>query len=397
MTRRRASGRPSPRTSRPVVTFTVASGALAPEASGRSSRTDERAAAVRKVLRTLTRRTGRAAALALGLWLAFSSFAHAAPARVSELTRHVGDIPRRIVGYGIVTGLDGTGDRSFGRGSAGSPSVRSVANLLRRFQIEVPAEQLRLRDVAAVLVTAEVSPWLRPGGRFDVEVSALGDATSLRGGTLWITPLVTDPGEPAIATAQGSLLVTSDREGGSVAFARTNRGRILSGGVLEVDQPVPAADPRLLMQEPDLRTASLVAAAIDSAFGAGTATLEDAGSLVLKVPTGIAPALWLAAVDTVQVLPPEVARVVIDARDGTVVAGGALRVTAAVVSRGGVTLQIGGAGGAPSEGLVRMPADASVQEVAAGLHAAGARGPEIAAVFESLRSAGALRAQVVVR
>ena len=110
---------------------------------------------------------------ALLILLVFASVSQAAVARVGELTRHTGDIPRRIVGYGLVTGLDGTGDRSFGRASAGSPSVRSVANLLRRFQIEVPAEQLRLRDVAAVLVTAEVSPWLRPGGRFDVQVSAL--------------------------------------------------------------------------------------------------------------------------------------------------------------------------------------------------------------------------------
>ena len=79
------------------------------------------------------------------------------------------------------------------------------------------SEQLRLRDVAAVLISAEVSPWLRPGGRFDVDVSALGDATSPRGGTLWITPLVTDPGQPPIATARGVLLVSSDRDGGSTA------------------------------------------------------------------------------------------------------------------------------------------------------------------------------------
>ncbi len=399
MMRRRAPRRLSKRISRPRVMFSIASGALAPAPRATSSRArvDERATAVRAFVRALTRRTGTTWALALALLSGVFAPALAASARVGELTRHAGDVPRRIVGYGIVTGLDGTGDRSFGRGSAGAPSVRSVANLLRRFQIEVPAEQLRLRDVAAVVVTAEVSPWLRPGGRFDVEVSALGDATSLRGGTLWITPLVTDPGQPAIATAQGTLVVSSDRDGGSLAFARSNRGRVLSGGVLEVAQDLPVSEPRLLMQEPDLRTASLVAAAIDSTFGAGTATLEDAGSLALKIPSGTPAALWLAAVDTVEVLPPDVPRVVIDARDGTVVAGGGLRVAAAVVSHGGVTLQIGGAGGAPSDGLVRMQADASVQEVAAGLHAAGARGPDIAAVFESLRTAGALRAQVVVR
>ena len=266
----------------------------------------------------------------------------------------------------------------------------------RRFQIEVPAEQLRLRDVAAVLVTAEVSPWLRPGGRFDVQVSALGDATSLRGGTLWITPLVTDPGQPAIATAQGSLTVTTGGDGASLAFQRANSGRVVSGGVLEVEQEVPAAEPRLILQDPDLRTASRIVDAIDATFGAGTATLEDAGSLTLRIPAGQSAARWLAAVDTVTVRPPDVARVVIDARDGTVVAGGELRIASAVVSRAGVTLQIGG-GGAASEGLVKVPADASVQEVAAGLHAAGARGADIAAVFESLRASGALHAEVVVR
>ena len=126
-------------------------------------------------------------------------------ARIGDLTVHHGDVPRRLVGYGLVVGLDGTGDRSFGGLHDATPTVRSVVNLLRRFSIEVPPERLRLRNVAAVLVTAEVSPYLRAGGRFEVQVSALGDATSLRGGVLWITPLVTDPNQPPAATAQGPL------------------------------------------------------------------------------------------------------------------------------------------------------------------------------------------------
>jgi flagellar P-ring protein precursor FlgI len=345
----------------------------------------------------MIRARGMFAVLGLLSALSLAAPAGAAMTRVSELTRHAGDIPRRIVGYGLVTGLDGTGDRSFGRASASSPSVRSVANLLRRFQIEVPADQLRLRNVAAVLVTAELSPWLRAGGRFDVQVSALGDATSLRGGTLWITPLVTDPGQPPVATAQGVLDVTADDNGGRAAFQRANSGRVNEGGVLEADAPVPASEPRLLLREPDLLTARLVASAIDSAFGAGTAKVEDAGAITLKIPASTSAALWLAAVDTVDVRSPSPARIVIDSRDGTVVAGGDLRVGSAVVSHGGVTLEIGGSGTGSSDGLVRVTADASVQDVAAGLHAAGARGPEIAAVFEALHAAGALRATVVVR
>ena len=107
----------------------------------------------------------------------------------------------RLVGYGLVTGLSGTGDVAYsGRNS--QHTVQSVANVLRRFDIIVPAELLRTRNVAAVLVTAEVSPYLRPGGRFEVQVSSVGDSRSLRGGVLWMTPLVTEAGGKPQGTAQ---------------------------------------------------------------------------------------------------------------------------------------------------------------------------------------------------
>ena len=114
--------------------------------------------------------------------------ADAQTTRVRDLTVQGGDVPVRLVGYGLVSGLDGSGDRVSGTSTAGH-TVRSIANLLRRFNVEVPENMLRTRNVAAVLVTSEVSPYLRPGGRFDVHVSSIGDATSLRGGVLWITPL----------------------------------------------------------------------------------------------------------------------------------------------------------------------------------------------------------------
>ena len=126
------------------------------------------------------RRAIRALPLLLLLALALAAPAARAQVRVGDLTRRAGDVPRRLVGYGLVTGLDGTGDRSFGGWRSNTPTVRSVVNLLRRFGVEVPPDQLRLRNVAAVTVTAEVSPYLRTGGRFEVQVSALGDATSLR-------------------------------------------------------------------------------------------------------------------------------------------------------------------------------------------------------------------------
>jgi flagellar P-ring protein precursor FlgI len=285
--------------------------------------------------------------------------------------------------------------------------VRSVVNLLRRFDVEIPAERLRLRNVAAVLVTAEVSPWLRSGGRFDVQVSALGDATSLRGGVLWITPLVSDPDQPPQATAQGAVRVQDEggyRGARSTSVARANSARIAEGGVLEAEPPPAPVEPRLRLRDPDLVTASRVAAALNAAFGDSTATVEDPGLIALAPPPDRAASLplFLAAADTVRVRVTSPARVVIDGREGTVVAGGDVTVGPAVVSHRGLTLQVGGgaapaAGGATPEGLVRLDGQSTVRDVAAGLHAAGARPEDVAAVFDALRAAGALHAEVVVR
>jgi flagellar P-ring protein precursor FlgI len=323
--------------------------------------------------------------------------------RIGDLTIRQGDIPRRLVGYGLVVGLDGTGDRSFGGVSIGSPTVRSVINLLRRFQIEVPSEHLHLRNVAAVLVTAEASPYLRAGGRFEVNVSALADATSLRGGVLWITPLLEDPDRPPVGTAQGPLYVApEDGDGGRYA-RRGNSGRIAQGGILEVD-PSPSAkiEPRLLLREPDLGKASRIAAAINAAMGDGTARIEDPGAVALTPPSDQTHAIseFLAVVDTLKVLIEGPSRIVISSRTGTVVAGGDVRVGSAVVSHEGITLQIGGTAGAEGEGvagIVRMEPEALVQDVAAGLRAMGAGPSDVAAVFEALKAAGALNAEVVIR
>jgi flagellar P-ring protein precursor FlgI len=347
---------------------------------------------------TIRARTRRAAALTLLALAALAPAARAA-ARIGDLVIHPGDVPRRLVGYGLVVGLDGTGDRSFGVSSAQTPTVRSVVNLLRRFSIEVPGDRLRLRNVAAVLVTAEVSPYLRAGGRFEVHVAALGDATSLRGGVLWMTPLLADPNQPPVATAQGSLYASPDEEGASVAGRRANTARIAQGGLLEIDPPAIASASRLLLREPDLGTAAVIARAINATFGDSTATVDDPGSVSLKPPASTTETLsgFLAAVDTLSIDPRGPARIIVDGRDGTVVAGGDIRVGAAVVSHHGITLQIGGTRGAAVEGLVRVEPSASVEDVAAGLHAARARPEEIAAIFDALRAAGALTAQVTVR
>lgn len=359
-------------------------------------------------MRHVTRRLGDPAlrmpglALLAGLLaLTSSGLSAQATQRVGDLVTAPGNVPRRLIGYGLVVGLEGTGDRSFGNATGGTQTVRSIANALRRFGLEVPAERLRPRNVAAVIVTAEASPYLRAGGRFEVQVSSIGDATSLRGGVLWITPLLSDVDQDPVATAQGALLGADEdvRQAGR----RGNSARIPEGGVLEVDpSQVAGLTPRLLLRKPGLATAQRVAEAINAALGDSVAKVDDPGSITLNPggPAGDNLIGLLAAVDTIPVRMMPDARIMIDARSGTVVSGGAARVASAVLSHKGLTLRIGVAppdSGTGVPGLLTVGEGATVQEVAAGLHAAGAKPQEIAAMFLALREVGALSAEVVVR
>ena len=325
--------------------------------------------------------------------------------RIRDLTVRGGDVPVRLLGYGLVVGLDGTGDRVVGGFSSGH-TVRSVANLLRRFNVEVPEQMLRTRNVAAVLVTAEASPYLRPGGRFDVQVASVGDAASLRGGVLWMTPLSVDPDAPPLATAQGPLLVSeANLSGGSGAYAVETAAMLPAGGILE--QPMVAPDfstaPMLYLQTPDLATASRIAEVVNAELGDGTAVVQDPGAVTLQLQGDAAqsPAASLARIGELRVQPLRSARVVIDARGGTVVAGGDIRVGEAVVSHGSLTLSIGGTASAPDSlgvpGDLRLQPGVSVQDIAAALHGVAAPPQAIASVFEALRQVGALSAEVVIR
>ncbi|MEX2584025.1 MAG: flagellar basal body P-ring protein FlgI [Gemmatimonadota bacterium] len=319
--------------------------------------------------------------------------------RVADLTIQESSVPVRLVGYGLVVGLDGTGDRPAG-GSTGGHTVQSVANLLRRFDVDVPPDVLRMRNVAAVLVTAEVSPYLRPGGRFEVHVSSVGDARSVRGGVLWMTPLISDVGGIPVATAQGPLMI-SDGGNARGSYVVETTARIPAGGLLESGLPAVefATASRLLLRQPDLGTAMRVAAAVNAEIGAGTAIVEDPGSVALTLPEdGIERIELLTLVNEIRLETARPTRIVIDSRDGTVVAGGDLAVGAAVVSHGLVTLSIGGDGvGGGGPGDLQVPAGTSAQEIASALHAFQTPPTEIAAIFESLTEIGALSAEIVIR
>ena len=325
-----------------------------------------------------------------------------ADVKIRDLTTAEGALPVQLIGYGLVVGLDGTGDRAIGGQTAGQ-TVQSIVNLLKRFDIEVPAEMLRVRNVAAVIVTAELSPFLRPGSRFDIHVGSIGDARSLRGGELFMTPMSSSVGGKSVGVASGSLLLS---EGGATtryAPVHETSGRIPTGGVLEADLPRPAlaASSRLMLRDPELNTATRIAAAINTAFGPKTAAVEDEGSVLVTLPDSAVKATALAKIRDLAVRPDRVPRIIVDAKDGTVIAGGDMVVGPASISHGVVTLVIGDDKAMASDtitaGNLRLPSGTSVQRIASALHAVQTPPSEIAAIFSALRESGALTAEIIVR
>lgn len=341
--------------------------------------------------------------LALGLLATSASTASAQGARVRDLTTNAGELPVRLVGYGLVVGLDGTGDRVFG-GQQGSMTVRSVANLLRNLGIDVPARVIRTRNAAAVLVTAEASRYTREGGRFDVSVASLGDATSLRGGQLWQTPLMASVGGAPLAVAQGNVLMPDVSQNGR--YMVETSAVLTDAAVALASYSNGAGGPpsHLLLRDPDLAVARAVAETINQSLGEGVATVEDPGAVALNLPQDD-PLGALVAMGGLEVAATARARVVVDAASGAVAAGGDITVGAAVVSHDWLTLSIAPpgtptpAGGAESlpPGAVRAEPGIQVQSLAEALHSVGASAEVIGSVFRSLRSVGALHAEVVVR
>jgi len=370
----------------------------------------------------------------LALTLTVPSHTDGQSVKVRDLTQGAEEVPVRLAGYGLVTGLSGTGDRIYG-GDRRSMTVRAIANLMRNMGIEVPEQVIRSRNAAAVLVTAEASPYTRQGGRFDVSVASLGDASSLRGGQLWPTPLSAGVGAPVAAVAQGTIQVGDG--GRRSRYEVETSATITRAGVAQLDFGGGSEPPSgvLVLREPDLTLAQAIAGAINLDLGSEIATVTDPGAVTVDLPAED-PFATLVAIGAVEVTPERSPRVVVNALDGLVAAGGEIRVGPAVVSHDWLTLTIASqqvvatpaddpllppadleeapAGGAPAAtgtdvadevaaqamgapGAVRLEPGIRVQELAEALHAVGASGQVIGSIFQSLRSVGALQAEVHIR
>lgn len=343
--------------------------------------------------------------------------------RVGDLARFQGVRPNSLVGYGLVVGLPNTGDDNL---AYTIQSMRSAASALG-VQLP-PGVNPALKNAAAVMITAELPAFAKPGQRIDVTISALGRAKSLRGGTLLMAPLRGADGE-TYALAQGNLSVggfgAEGADGSRVVVNTPTSGRIPGGALVEREVPSPFAGSetlRLDLVSPSFSTAETLAAAINAQVGGSIARPLDAVTISIDAPGTASDRVRLAArIEALEVAPAAPpARVVVNARTGTVVIGGNVRILPAAVAHGNLTVTVGENWQASQptpfsrrgntvvtpnstvtarEDKVRMAMfapGARLSDIVDAVNALGAAPGDLVAILEALKQAGALRAELVV-
>ncbi len=362
-----------------------------------------------------------AAASAAVWWPAPATAASAA--RIKEVASVQGVRSNSLTGYGLVVGLDGSGDQT-----TQTPfTTQGLTAMLQQLGITVPAgTSMQLRNVAAVLVTTQLPAFAQPGQAIDVNVSSIGNAKSLKGGTLISTALKGADGQ-IYALAQGNLIIGgagASANGSKVQVNHLSAGRVPGGATVERAVPTPllAGDSlQLDLNAADYNTARAVAAAINGAKGAGTATALDGRSVRIKVPPGSDERVgFLADIENLSIdLARPAARIVINTRTGSVVLNEAVTLSACAVAHGNLSVTISTtpviSQPAPlSQGqtvqaaksdieiqqqgsaLIQMPAGTRLSEVVKALNALGATPMDLQAILQAMKSAGALNAEIEV-
>lgn len=346
--------------------------------------------------------------------------------RLKDLARISSQRENALVGYGVVTGLSGTGD------SARSKATRlTLANLLARFDLVVPSDDISSRNVAVVTITASLPAYARPGDHLDVAVSSVGDARSLEGGTLLMAPLKGADGRVYVL-AQGALTVGGfrhDAQGNQVQKNHPTAGLISGGGTVEAgleEEPEAQASVALVLNQADFGTAGRMADRINESFGTQLAEIRDAGSVDVQVPPAFrrkVPA-FVRQIESLSVEPDNRARVVINERTGTLVAGGDVRISPVAVVVGETRVTVTSETAVSQPQMLRSPgagvrtevftnSQLRVQEPAAPkfvpagptrvadlvqLLARGKTSPrDMISIFQAIKAAGALHAELVVQ
>lgn len=353
-------------------------------------------------------------------FLSTFSFADDVQVRIKDIT-YIQDLREvQLFGYGLVVGLNGTGDKT-----GAIFTVQSISNMLQNMGIAVDPEELRVKNCAAVIVTTTISSLNKEGSRVDVVVSSLGNATSLEGGTLLLTPLQAMDGDVYVM-AQGAVSIGGFNVEAGGAAARKNHptvGRIPGGGIVKKSLPAEISPEQinLVLNQPDFTTAHRICEVINKTFSKELATAREASLVRVKVPEEMQEGKlvdFISRIQNLSVSPEQRARVVINERTGTIVVGGDVRILPVAVAHGNlfVTVETTPVISQPppfsegetvvkekveikteeEKGRVALLKGATVEELVNSLNALGVSPRDIIAIFQALKEAGALNAELII-
>ena len=343
--------------------------------------------------------------------------------RLRDLVMVSGARDNQLVGYGLVIGLAGDGDKDQ------AYTKQTVANMLSRHGINLPAGTISAKNVAVVMITADIPPFIKPGARIDVNVASIGDAKSLSGGVLLQTPLL-GADNRVYAVAQGPLLLGGFAAGDGGAGGATvtknhpTTAQIANGALVEKEIPTQFVHDnmvQLLLRDPSFNSASAMAMAINEVF-TNAAHALDSSTVRVQMPEGMqgAPVDFIARLNNVEVTPDTPARIIINERTGTIVATASIHISSCAVACGNITINVAQSldvsqPGAFSGGstavtprtdtkvtesktaLVTLPELPTVDKIASALNALGATPRDMMSIFQAMKQAGALQAELVVR
>jgi flagellar P-ring protein precursor FlgI len=345
----------------------------------------------------------------------------AGASRIKDVAAFEGVRDNQLVGYGLVVGLNGTGDRS-----QTFFSTQTLANMLERSGITILPEQVRVKNIAAVMVTATLPPFIRQGSRIDVTAASIGDAQSIQGGVLIMTPLKS-AGNEVYVTAQGQVVLGGFSAGGNNNRVQLNHptvGRIPNGGLVEREVPVDLkAKSRLnlVLHENDFTTASRAVRAIDETVGTSVASALDGRTIAIAVPANYSNKIveFIALVENAKMDVDFPAKVVLNEKTGTIVMGKEVKISEVSIIHGSLSLQVGtifnvsqpaplsqGKTAVVPETTVAVQEEkgrtvtlrdgASVEEVVRALNAIGAGPRDIIAILQAIKAEGALHAELEI-
>ncbi|MEE8302698.1 MAG: flagellar basal body P-ring protein FlgI [Candidatus Tectomicrobia bacterium] len=343
-------------------------------------------------------------------------------ARLKDITNIAGVRDNQLIGYGLIVGLNGTGD-----GSSTEFTTQTISSMLQAMGITINPNDIKVRNVASVIVTATLPPFARHGGRLDALVSSLGDAKSLQGGTLILTPLRAPDGE-IYAVAQGPVSIggfaASGRAGGGVQKNHPTVGYISGGALVEREVRVNFNNKerlRLMLHNPDFTTSYRLVKTINSHVGETVAQAVDSGTVEVQVPQRYRNNLveFVSTLENIDVVPDSIAKVVVDERTGTVVIGENVRIATVAIAHGNLSIEIkerqsvsqpppfsqGQTVVTPDSDvrvqedqgkLMVIPRGITIRDLVRALNSIGVTPRDLIAIFQAIKAAGALQAKLEI-